>query len=157
MRGASAVLVGGPSSIFTWVADLVRAAAAASEPAIHVRQLDRNDAFQGGELSEHRQQVIISQSPSPSLIEAVANQTLPVLAVLEDPLDSVAYLRRTSGCSLGEAIRAQTAAAVVNVALRGNASVQYLYRGYPASSGEVIGDILGHLRRSEERRVGKGG
>jgi hypothetical protein len=69
-----------------------------------------------------------------------------VVAFLDGPVDSVRFLKETSGCSFLEALRAQTAAAVVCPALLDNPSVLFVNRCKGGTTGSIGAKILEHLR-----------
>jgi len=50
-------------------------------------------------------------------MSVISNSRVPVVAFLDDPIDSVQYLKQSTGSSFIEALRSQTAAATVSPAL----------------------------------------
>src|SRR5262249_36975061 len=87
----------------------------------------------------------LSQYPSPSLAGTIRNSLIPVIAFLDDPIDSVRYLKESTHCSFLEALRAQTAAATICGALFGNSSVLLINRSAGGTAGGVGGRILDQL------------
>jgi hypothetical protein len=79
-------------------------------------------------------------------METIEAAKQPMVAFLDEPVDSVRFLKETSGCSFLEALRAQTAAAVVCPALLDNPSVLLVNRSEGGATGGIVAKILEHLR-----------
>jgi hypothetical protein len=141
------IVVGGPSVLSNWGADLVRAALDSASPPTEFRAVDRTGSVD--KLIATRagsRKLCWAQFPSPDLVEIIKAARQPVVAFLDEPVDSVRFLKETSGCSFLEALRAQTAAAVVCPALLDNPSVLFVNRCKSGTTGGIGAKILEHLR-----------
>ncbi len=127
------VIIGAPGAFTVWVFELVKALAA-QEPTRAIRHIDRRDSI-AGELTPYP--IYITQFPGDAIIEAIERDELDVLIALEDPIDAVAFMRRNSGVSLIEAIRAQTASSVAHLAIGQATHANILHRETDRPAREV--------------------
>lgn len=135
-------LVVGPSSIFAaWVHNLLRDAAAAM--TLQLRFLDKFDDV--GPEEEWSQTLYLTQFPSAPVISIIEGGRMPVLALLDEAQDAVAYIRRSSGCTFIEALRVATSGAVADRALLHADSALVLHRNYRGSTSGLIDKMLDHL------------
>jgi hypothetical protein len=140
------IVVGPPSVLSSWGFDLIRAAAAQLKRA-EIHLVDRNDEVEEVLAARNRPTVFcLSQYASPSLTDVIRNARVPAIAFLDDPIDSVRYLKEVMGCSFLESLRVQTAAATVCHALFDNPSVLLINRSTSATTGQIAAHILDHLR-----------
>jgi len=161
-----AIVIGPPSVLSVWGFDLVRVAAAELAHA-EIRTVDRTDAVEEVPASPGRPRVFcLSQYPSSSLAHIIRAARLPVIAFLDEPVESVRYLKDALGCSFLEALRAQTAAATVCGALRDNRSVALINRSAGGTTDRVVAQVLDQLgvrvtaatvKRFIEKFVGESG
>ncbi len=139
------IVVGAPSVMSVWGFDLVRAAATELAHA-DIRLVDRMDEVEEVPVAPNRARVFcLSQYPSPSLLAIIRAARVPVLAFLDEPIDSVRYLKEAMNCTFIEALRAQTAAATVYAALWDNPSVVLINRSGGWTTRRVVAQLLDQL------------
>jgi hypothetical protein len=139
-------VLGMPGVLSTWGFDLIRAAAALLGEDIEFRTVDRNDEVEDfGGFSRSRRMFWLSQFASPSLRKALSDTASPIVIFLDDPIDSVRYLKFASGCATLEAIRAQTAAAAGYADISSNSRALIITRATHSNTITIIRLILEHL------------
>jgi len=144
MRGPSVLadLVIGPHSPLTeWVFEVV-AHLAADFPERRVVRTDRFDTIDF--LAEQRP-ICLANYPSKALLDAIDAGDARVFLAIEDPIDVALYLGRALNLPMMEAIRAQTATAVANLAIGRAQGVRYLSRTTEATVGQIIEGLAAHL------------
>ncbi len=114
-------LIAPPTGFALWASVVVKALVA-GQPPLQMRRIGRADA-----LTEAADQPVIyvSTYPSRGLIEAIAQGEVAALYVVEDAVDSAAYLMTSASCKLREALRTLSAATTANLAI-GNAAASRL-------------------------------
>ncbi len=141
------VAVGAPGVLATWGFDLLREACARLDPEVDIRDVDRDDAVEGLGIAAGRPRILcLSQFTSPSLRAAMAAGVVPIVAFLDDPVDSVRYLKFASECTTMEALRAQTAATAGYAFLFANRQALLIPRASPRGAREIVRRILDHLQ-----------
>lgn len=144
-----AIVIGGPSVIAAWLFELVRTAAGMASPPAAVHHVDHNTppiADQGTAAPHRAPCLVLAQYPNGWLLRTIALGKIPVLWVVDDPIDAVAYaIRAGESGSLVQAIRAQSAAAVPGLVVRGNAAVRFASRRSDLLARELIAHVLHHL------------
>ena len=145
VRADAALVVGGPSVLATWGHTLVREAAALLPAPPAFCPLDRNDAIEPVPAAGTLARLHLCSFPGAALIEEVAGGRLPTVAFIDDPLDSVRYVRLHGGGSLLEALRVLTAALVMAPALAANPAVLVVRRDPLAEAVPVIEAVLTQL------------
>ncbi|HEY1941197.1 MAG TPA: hypothetical protein VGH40_03655 [Roseiarcus sp.] len=139
-------LVAPPGVLGTWAFDLLREACSLVGDQITARLVDRLDEVEGlGEASGRPRMLCLSQFTSASLRTAMAAGAIPIVVFLDDPIDSVRYLKFASGCSTLEALRIQTAAAVSSAFLCGNPTALAIDRATSGRARDTVLRILDHL------------
>jgi hypothetical protein len=137
------VVLGPPGVLATWGFDLVRQAC---NPSIEIRTVDRYDEIEGLGVAVGRPRILcLSHFVSTSLRKAILASSLPVVLLLEDPLDSVRHLKATLGCTVLEALRMETAATAGYAFLFTKTDVLVIERTTRVDTREIIRQILGHL------------
>ena len=107
-RGAhDAIALGPPSVLSTWAFDLLREVCALIPNRAAIRAIDREDPLEPD--GDRVPLIYLSHFPSPPLLAECGKGTAPILLCLDDPVDSVRYLQRSSNVSVVEALRLQTA------------------------------------------------
>lgn len=140
---SDALVVGAPSVLAAWAHALLREAAGLHDPPLEIRTLDRlDDAEFLGAADSGPDRLFFSSFPSPSLIAKVAAGAVPTLALIDEPVDSVRYMKHQANWPLIEVLRAQTLAHTIDRALFDNASVLIVHRGMEVDSGELISLML---------------
>ncbi len=135
-----------PSVLGTWAFDLLREACSHMGDRVAVRLVDRFDEVEGlGAASGRPRMLCLSQFTSASLRTAMAAGAVPIVVFLDDPVDSVRYLKFASGCSTLEALRIQTAATSGYAFLCGNPAALAIDRAAGGRARETILRILDHL------------
>ena len=143
-RGArDAIALGPPSVLSTWAFDLLREVCALIPNRAAIRAIDREDPLEPD--GDRVPLIYLSHFPSPPLLAECGKGTAPILLCLDDPVDSVRYLQRSSNVSVVEALRLQTAAASSCAQLRGNPRVLILHRLADAPTRELLDAILDHF------------
>ncbi len=145
MKGSSALadVVIGPHSVLTeWVFETTSRLAALEPQRPLFYKTDRFDSI---DFLASPRPICLTNYPSRSLIEAIEAGDARVILVIEDPIDVVRYLQGTLRISVMEAIRAQTATAVANLAISRSEHVHYLYRTTERTVGEIVTRIAEHL------------
>lgn len=137
------LVVGGGSVLFAWVAAVVGALCNQVDPAIEFVGLDRADLRDDLGRSEGPSRVFVCHHPGQRVMEALRQRTMRVIAVLDDPVDSVRYLRFLGHGIIG-ALRDQTSAAAANHLFIDNPSVRFVYRGQ-ALARDVVRTLVDHL------------
>ena len=144
---SDALIVGAPSVLASWAHALAREAANLRNPPLEIRTLDRlDDAEFLGSADSGPDRLFLSSFPSTSLIGKVAARAVPTLAVMDEPIDSVRYMKLQSKWPMIEVLRAQTLSHSIDRALYRNDSVFILHRGadmQPAELIDVVLDCLG--------------
>jgi hypothetical protein len=139
------IVVGTPSVLSVWGFALVRAAAAELAHA-EICTVDRADEAEAVPASSGRPRVFcLSQYPSPGLVGIIRSARVPVIAFLDEPTESVRYLKDSLNCSFLEGLRAQTAAATVCSVLRGNRRVVLIHRSAGGTVARVVAQVLDQL------------
>lgn len=139
------IVVGAPGVLSAWGFDFVRVVATQIANA-KICVVDRTDEVEEVPAGSGRPRLFcLSQYPSPSLISLIRTARLRVIAFLDEPVDSVRYMRDTLACTFIEALRAQTAAATVYGALYDNRSAILINRSIGGTTGTVAALMLGHL------------
>lgn len=163
---SDSLVIGGPGVLAAWVHALVREAATLARNAPEIRMLDRQDdaEFLGaGDASADR--IFLCNFPSSSLVAKVEAGAVPTLALLDEPIDAVRYVKHQSNWSFEDVLRACALAHTVDRALYENASVLIIHRGMELEAPEAIGLILQclgleldaeALKGLEERHAGQG-
>jgi hypothetical protein len=137
-RGAHvAIALGPPSVLSTWAFDLLREVCALIPNRSAIRAIDREDPLEPD--GDRVPLIYLSHFPSAPLMAECGKGTAPILLCLDDPVDSVRYLQRSSNVSVVEALRLQTAAASSCAQLRCNPRVLILHRLADAPTGELLG------------------
>jgi hypothetical protein len=145
LSSADVIVVGAPSVLSVWGFDLVRIIAAQLASA-KICTVDRTDEVEVVPENPDRPRVIcLVQYPSGSLVHIIRSAQLPVIAFIDEPIDSVRYMREALGCTFIEALRAQTAAAVVYKELRNNPGATLINRSTGGTAGTVAAQVLGRL------------
>ena len=138
-----ALILGSPSVLVAWAHAFVREAANLADNPLDVRVLDLHDDT---EILTDRdsgpERLFLSNFPGPALIAKVRAGAIPVLALIDDPTDSVRFLQQQAKVSVTEALRALTLAHTIDRALFDNASVMIVHRGLAIDAAELIDLIL---------------
>jgi hypothetical protein len=143
--GRDSIVLGSPSVLSTWVFELVREVCALIPERAAARVVDRNDPVESHSGETAPSLVYLSQFPSSSLLAKCGEGAAPILLLLDDPVDTVRYLRHLSRCSVIEALRQQTAATVSYAELRGHNRLLLVHRLSGLPTRDIIDLILGHL------------
>jgi hypothetical protein len=138
-----ALILGTPSIIGTWGLDLLRDAAAAMEPPLEVRLLEKLDEI--GPEEAWPRSLYLTQFPSASVLSIIESERMPVVAFLDEACDATAYIRRSSGCSFVEALRSATSGAVANRALLHAKTALVVRRSRSGPPNELIDKLFNHL------------
>lgn len=106
------VVLGFPGAFTLWAFDAIRLLAKRSEGR-EVRQIERTDELVGGGSGAA---IYLTQYPSASVIDAVANGDLQAYVLVEDPIDVMRYLMGR-GNTRHQAVRALSASSVAAFAV----------------------------------------
>lgn len=144
MKGSAAladVVVGPHSCLTEWVFEIV------TRLASHYpdRPLHKTDRFDSVDFLASPRPICLTNYPSRSLLEAIEAGDVRVILVIEDPIDVVRYLQQALSLPAMEAIRAQTATAVANLAIGRAEHVHFLYRTTERRVGEIVMRIAQQL------------
>jgi hypothetical protein len=135
-----------PSVLGAWAFDLLRDACSGPAGEVEIRLVDRHDEVEGLAATYGRPCILcLSQFTSASLRAAMASGAVPIVVFLDDPVDSVRYLKFASGCSTLEAVRIQTAAAAGYAFLSSNPRALVIHRATAGDARETVREILDHL------------
>ena len=139
-----ALVLTAPSIIGSWALDLLRDLAAAMQPPLEVRLLDKLDEV--GPEEGWPRSLYLTQFPSASVISIIESGRMPVAAFLDEACDVIGYIRRSSGCSFMEALRSATSGAVANRALLHAKTALVVRRSHGGPPGELIERVFDHLK-----------
>jgi hypothetical protein len=139
-RGA--IVVAAPSLIGKWGIDLIREAAAAADPPLDFRTLDRLDVI---DPAVSCRTVYATQFPGEAVLAIVRDGTLPVVAFVDDATDATAYQRRVTECTFMEALRSVACGAVANPSLFRGVSTLVFYRGNATNPVSILERTIEHL------------
>jgi hypothetical protein len=138
----NAIALGAPSVLATWGFDFLKEVCAHLQDQIDVRLIDRDD-----EVGAPGQRFFcFSHFTSPSLRAVMNSGTAPIVLFLDDPCDSVRYLKLSADCSMIEALRIQTAAAAGHASLFGSPAVLAVHRLQSGPTQAILSLMLKHLR-----------
>ena len=121
--------------------------------------MDREDKID--ENPDREPVVYLSQFPGAALRAQWATGAAPIFLCLDDPIDSVRFLKQAAQGSVVDALRMETAAASSFAELRGHPRLMILHRFTQSPAAAVIDAILDHLeldlapdqRRALHRRM----
>ncbi|HTR12065.1 MAG TPA: hypothetical protein VMI72_02125 [Roseiarcus sp.] len=139
-----AIALGPPSVLATWAFDVLRQAAAIAPHRAAIKIVDRENAAERPE-ADRAPYVYLSHFPSPSLVGECEVGQAPILLLLDDPFDSVRYMRDLSKCGVLEALRLQTASVSTYSQIRGHPRLLTLHRLTRIPTAEIVKLILAHL------------
>lgn len=139
------IVIGGPGVLGSWAYRVIAEAAARAEPSARHVWVDRNDAIPASEQLASPGRVLFSQFPSRELIAMIAAADVPVLVIVEDPIDMVLHQRRLHKVSSLEALRGVSASFIAGPALRDHPRVAYLHRAMAEPISDVVAEISRHL------------
>src|SRR5579871_4672271 len=137
-----AIVLAPPSVLASWVFALLTEACALLPAKLQARIIDREDPLPS---DADVPRIYLSHYPSAPLLGVCEQGDGPILLCLDDPVDSVRFLRQTLGSGVVEALRAETAAAASYSALRTQPRLLILHRLAEASAAEIVELILDHL------------
>ena len=140
------IVLGSLSVLSSWGFDLLRFVFSVSEVPVTVYNVDRNGPIPTPTVDGTRT-AIISHFPTQDLLDRAALSTARVIVFLDDPLDSVRFVKDASGCSVLDAIRLSTAAVAGYVAVRGLPSLCILHRDLE-TPGQLLRLVLNHFELS---------
>ena len=141
------VALGPPGAFATWGFDFLRDACSHLGDEVAIRLVDRYDEIEGLGLASGRPRTLcLSQFTSASLRAAMGAGAVPTVVFLDDPIDSVRYLKFASSCSTVEALRVQTAAAAGYAFLHRNPAALMIHRATAGGARQTIRDVLAHLQ-----------
>jgi len=135
------VVIGPHSCLTEWVFDTILRLASAFPD----RPIFRTDRFDHVDFLAEPRPICLTNYPSRSLIDAIDAGDARVILVIEDPIDVVRYLETTLKLPMMEAVRAQTATAVANLAIGRTEHAHHLYRTTNRTVGEIVRRIAQHL------------
>jgi len=145
MKGSAAladVVVGPHSGLTEWVFETVCMIA-----SLHPQRplFYKTDRFDKIDFLASPRPLCLTNYPSRSLVEAIDAGDVRIVLAIEDPIDVVRYLQKALQLPTMEAIRAQTATAVANLAIGRAQHVYYLYRSTERSVGQIVTRLAQHL------------
>ncbi len=141
-----AIVISGSSVLGQWVSDLVREACVRATPPVDVEIADRDQAPADLGRVEGARRTLIVTHPGRRIADAVAGTTIPVVAVLDDPVDSVRFTKAAAGTDVLNALRLSTSCAAANHVLPNNSAVTLVHRAFQGSALEIVALVVEHLR-----------
>jgi hypothetical protein len=124
---------------------MVWSACARSEPPIEVHPVDRDVVVENLGRTEGSRRVLLVSHPDRAVMDAVTTGLLPIVAVLDDPVDSVRLTRALVSCDTLHALRLQTSTACAHHLFHENPAVLLLHRGFHGNAHDVIGRVIDRL------------
>ena len=138
-----AIALGHPSVLCAWVFDLLRAFCELQPERATPRGMDREDRID--ESPDRGPAIYLSQFPGAAFRAEWATGATPILLCLDDPVDSMRFLKQASQGSVVDALRMETAAAASFAELRGHPRLMILHRFTQSPAAAVIDAVLDHL------------
>lgn len=131
------IVIGAESVLGAWVSAFVREACSRASTETEVRHAGRDhDCDDIGRLGG-ASRVLLVHHPDRAVMEAVEAGRVPVIGVLDDPVDSVRFVQAVKHCDLLMALRHQTSSAAANHLFLQNPSVTLIHRSFSGSAREV--------------------
>ena len=135
----------GSSVLGHWLAELLVHAAAKAQPPAAIQPAARDQGVEPFGSREGPRRLVLVRHPGRELMDAIAGGQVPVVAALDDPVDSVRFTKAVLAPDILSALREQTSHACANHLLPGNAAVLVLHRGFKAPAHEAIAKVLEHF------------
>lgn len=139
-RGA--IVIAPPGIIGEWGLQIIREAATLCNPPLQVHMLDRFDPI---DLNLASSTVFLTQFPSKSVQDVLNGGQFPVVALIDDAQEGIAYLLRLTNCSFIDALRSTTCAAAINPELGRGVSTLVFQRQDPSTAPYILERMLDHL------------
>ncbi len=140
------LVIGGSSVLFAWISQVLGAFCTQVDPPIEFLGLERNETRDDLGRLEGPARVFMCHHPGRVAMDALQHRTVRVIAVLDDPVDSVRYLRFLGNGLIGS-LRDETSSAAANHLFIDNPIVRFVYRGQ-AVARDIIGNLVDHLALS---------
>ena len=139
-----AIALGHPGVLCAWVFDMLRDVCAMAPERATIRAMDREDTI---DTNPDRGAVVyLTQFPGSAFRAEWAKGDTPILLCLDDPVDSVRFLKQIGQGSTLDALRMETAAAAAFPALRSHPLLMILHRFTEAPAAAIVDAILDHLK-----------
>lgn len=117
------VIIGGPGPFTLWAFDVIKLLAHGSKR--NIRFIDRKDALS----DKHESGIIyLTHYPSRDLIDAINRESIKVVLLAEDAVETFCYLMRGEKTSRNEALRTLSASTVAHWAISKSPSAQLIRR-----------------------------
>jgi hypothetical protein len=135
------IVVSGSCVVGSWLVDLIHAVASVS-PSSVVHRADDDELFPDIGRMGGGKRVLLVTALNRRLMKIVAEGRAKALAVQDDPVDSVRFIRASNGSDFLEALREQTRIASSNYVLADNPYVHVIARGTADTAHAVIKSVI---------------
>lgn len=139
------LMVGGAGVLGRWIKALIGDACARLDPAWEARPAGRDHPLEDLGRVEGPRRILFADHPDRLTIEALEGQRVPVLALIDDPVDSTRLTAEDEQCTMRHALARQTASAAGHYLLRTHAHALLVHRGTAGSARDVALSVLGHV------------
>ena len=129
----------------TWVGQFVREACDRAGDGLELAEGEDDAVFPDLGRGGGSPRVLMVKALSERLMELVATGAVRVVAVLDDPVDSVRFTKAQLGVDMLHAMREQTRVAVANHLYRDNTGVALIQRGFQGSARSVAALLADNL------------
>lgn len=142
------IVVVGPMCPFgKWALDLVLEIGGQAHTLGHVdaRWVGLGDDVASVGSNAGKRQLIVTPEPNAALVEIIRRRDVIVVAILEDPLDILEYNRAISPGEPANNLRALSLTSTINLALRSNRNILFVFRDPSLMARDVATRLLEHL------------
>ncbi len=142
------IVVSGHCVLGRWLTDLIREICAVANVELQAGEGD--DIYTDLGRTGEAPRVLLTAALSRRHIDLLEAGKVPVLAVLDDPVDSVRFTRSDKSVGLHDALKEQTRIVATNYALLDNPLVTIIARSFSGSAHDVIAAVVDRLRAEPE-------
>lgn len=135
------IVMHGASVLGTWVADFIREAYSLSERPVEVQSSDGDPVHDDLGRTGGAPRALLVTGPGRRVMEVIASRRVPVVAVLDDPVDSVRFAM-VGGAPLQETLRRLTRYAAGHHLLLDNPAVTLVERGEVKPARVLLASLL---------------
>ena len=130
----------------TWLAQLVRDARDLAAIPPELREGEADDIFPDLGREGGPPRILISVALSRRLMTIVGGARTPVIAVVDDPVDSVRFTKAERSIDILPAMREQLRIAAGYHLYLDNAAVWLVHRGFTGAAHDIVAGTIEHLR-----------